>query len=98
MGNYDKIKKQVKERREFNEAQSRLHEKHENIPENVEIVEKSTAVRSTLSFLRAAARTIANIIFILLAATGLLTVLYPTTRTAFLEIINTVINEITSMI
>ena len=97
MSRYDKLNKMLKAEREFKENQQRLHDKHTSVPDNAVIVEKSTAVRATLGFIKGIGKTIAGVIFIILAAIGILTLVYPNCRTELLTVLQEIFMEIKSM-
>lgn len=97
MSRYDKLNKMLKAEKEFKENQQRLHGKHTSVPDNAVIVEKSTAVRATLGFVKGMGKTIAGVIFILLAAIGVLTLIYPSCRSELLTVLQGMFIEITSM-
>lgn len=98
MGKYDKYAKKIKEEREFKEEQDRLHKKHEGIDENKVIVETSNTYKFTLSFLRGALKTTCTIIIFILAAIGLITVIYPNVREELMVVVQAVIDEVMRMI
>ena len=98
MSKYAKLRRIMDEEREYTADQARLHEKHDEVPEDAVIVEKSTAVRSALTFLKWILQAAAGALFILLAAVGIITLLYPDVRAEFFLVINEMINEVKSMI
>ena len=56
------------------------------------------AVKHTYSFIKSICRTIVGVLFILLAAIGVITLIYPELRTELISILSTIYNEISSMI
>lgn len=63
-----------------------LKEKY-NIDEDVVVVEKSNAYKFTVTVLINVIKTLATIIILILAAIGLITLIYPTTREAVLQVL-----------
>lgn len=83
MGRYDKYKELVQEEQHFREEQKQLHERHDEVDEDTVIIETTNTVKFLLVYLRLLGKTIFGIALILLAAAGLLTLLYPESRDAF---------------
>lgn len=98
MSKYAKLRRIMDEEREYTADQARLHEKHDQVPEDAVIVEKSTAVRSTFSFLEWMLQAAAGVLLIVLAAVGIITLLYPDVRSAFFIVLQEMISEVKSMI
>lgn len=98
MSKYAKLRRIMDEEREYTADQARLHEKHDQIPEDAVIVEKSTAVRSTVTFLKWILQAAAGVLFIALAAIGIITLLYPDIRSAFFVVLQEMVSEVKSMI
>ncbi|MBS6799172.1 MAG: hypothetical protein KH297_04740 [Firmicutes bacterium] len=97
MNKFDKYIKSVKNEKEFLRRQERLHEKHKGIDENKVIIEKSSTFKFTLLFLWNLFRIICNIIFFILVAIGILTLIYPQIRHELFLVIAAVWNEIQEM-
>lgn len=72
------------------EQQRMLHEKHNIEDENVIVVEKSGFYR----MLTALCRTIAAIIVFILAAVGLLSIIYPEPRNEMIGILTSAISQV----
>lgn len=98
MNKYAKMKEVANRETEFRNEQAALHEKHKDIDQNKVIVEKSMAVKHTYSFIKSICRTIVGVLFILLVAIGVITLIYPELRTELISILSTIYNEISSMI
>lgn len=98
MGKYDRLRQSLKERKAFDEKQQELHEKHEEISEDTVIVEKSSAVAASLSFVKATCRVIAGAVLIALAAIGIITLIYPDIRSEFIRVMGSILMEIRQMI
>lgn len=98
MGKYDKMKKLVDEKIEFNNEQERLHSKHDEIDPDAVIVEKSSAVRATLTFFESFVRTAAMIVLIILAVIGLLALIYPNIREQLIIVLSQIWYELGRMI
>lgn len=98
MNKYAKMAEVAKREAEFRNEQTALHEKHKEIDQDKVIVEKSTTAKHTFSFIKSICRAIAGVIFILLAAVGVITLIYPELRTGFILIMRSVFGEILSML
>ena len=98
MNKYAKMKEVANRETEFRNEQAALREKHKDIDQNKVIVEKNMAVKHTYSFIKSICRTIVGVLFILLAAIGVITLIYPELRTELISILSTIYNEISSMI
>ena len=86
MSEFDKAKREITNRQKEKENQRKLREKY-NEKSDVKIVEKSHLVEHMI-------RIAASIIIFVLAAVGLLCLIYPESRDAFLGIIKNTIDEI----
>lgn len=86
-------KRLMEEKLKYEEEQKNLHEKHKNIDENKVIVEKSNTVKFLVKAMTALVKTVAVIILILLATTGLITLMYDNLRTDFFQILMDTINS-----
>lgn len=69
-----------REKREQEEKQKQLKEKHHIADQNVLVVEKSNAVTFTIKTIGGIIRLVATICILLLALTGLCALLYPLPR------------------
>ena len=98
MGRYDKYKKAVKEELAFKEEQEKLHQKHDHIDEDTVIIEKSNMVKFLLNFLRITLRTLFGVVTIVLTAIGVLTLLYPTTRNAFIDVLEQIFQNVSELL
>ncbi len=96
---YEKAREKIGEEQRFQNEQRYLKEKYD-IPqtEDVIIKERSNALKFTLRILAGAIKTIASIIFICLAAIGILTLIYPQIREEFVTVIQAILGEVSSMI
>lgn len=72
---------------ELKKEQELKRKKYNVEDENVIIVEKNNTVKFLVNVLLAVVKTIATIIIILLAAIGLMCLIYPSTRMEFFQII-----------
>lgn len=86
MSEFDKAKREIINRQKDKENQRRLREKY-NEKNDIRIVEKS-------HFLEHMIRIIASIILYILAAVGLLCLIYPDSRDVLFNIVINTINEI----
>lgn len=98
MGRYEKVKKQVREDRAFKKEQEKLHEKHEGVSEDTIIIEKSNMGKFMINFLQTSLRTLFGVITIGLSTIGLLTLIYPDTRTAFFDVVNQIFNDLVGLL
>ena len=98
MGGFKKYKEAVKEEIAFNAEQERLHNKHDQISEDTVIIEKRSTAKYVFRFIKAAVRSVFGIILIGLATIGILTLVYPETREAFLVVIQGIRNDLLDLI
>ncbi len=75
---------------EKEKEQQKLHTKHKIEDENVVVVEKSNLISFSIKSLAAFIHMAAGIAILILAAIGLLCLVYPGTRSEFMEIVNQV--------
>ena len=96
---YEKARGKIDEEQRFQKKQRYLKEKYD-LPqtEDVIIKERSNALKFTLRILTGAVKTVAAIVFICLAAIGILTLIYPQIREEFIMVIQAIYSEINSMI
>lgn len=94
MGKYSKLNEMYTEERAFKKEQEKLHEKHSGIEQNTVILEKSGIPRATVSFIKSLGRVFFGIILILLAAIGVITLIYPELRENFWEVLKVTVNEV----
>lgn len=76
------------ESREEQVEQRKLHEKHKIADENIVVVEKNNMIKFSVRSAAALVRMAASILLLILAAIGLLCLIYPDTRTEFMQIAN----------
>lgn len=98
MGLYDKYIEQMEKEEAFSREQGRLHRKHDDIDPDTVIVEKSNTVKFTLTFLRSVVKTVAAAMLILLAAIGLIALIYPDVRAELVQVAIETFDEIRGMI
>lgn len=98
MGRYNKMREVLEKDKAFKKEQKRLHDKHEAVPSDKVIVEKSTAIKHILSFTRIAIKTLTGIVLIILCAIGVITLVYPNIRVDFFIVIKDMLNELKNMI
>lgn len=78
----------IEEKRVFEEKQNVLKEKHGIGEENVIIVEKTNMVKFFIQTVIRVIKILATISILVLAAIGLLTIVYPELRNPFMELLN----------
>ena len=98
MQKYEKYRRIMAEERDFQKDQEKLHKKHEEIREDQVIVEKANTVKFLLSFLRGLLKTLFSAAFILLAAAGILALVYPQPRQELLLVIQNIASEIRTLV
>lgn len=76
------------------QRQDDLHVKHNIQDKNVIVVEKSNMIKFSVRSIVALVRLSATILLLVLATVGLLCLIYPETRHAFLEIMKQIINQL----
>lgn len=98
MANFKKYIEVIEEEKRFNEEQAKLHEKYEDVESDKVIVETSNSYKFTLNFIKTVVKSAAGISLILLAAIGIMTLIYPNTRTEFIKIIFQIMHDIKMMV
>lgn len=78
------------DQQEKEKQQQKLHLKHKIEDENVVVVEKSNLISFSVKSIVAIVHMAAGIAILILAAIGLLCLVYPDTRKEFIEIMNQV--------
>ncbi|MBD8974024.1 MAG: hypothetical protein EGQ63_09335 [Clostridiales bacterium] len=78
------------DQQEKEKQQQKLHSKHKIKDENVVVVEKSNLIAFSVKSIVAFVHMAAGIAILILAAIGLLCLVYPDTRKEFIEIMNQV--------
>lgn len=81
---FEEVKNEIKEELK----QDYLHEKYEDIDENVKIIEKSNTFKFTVNTLKSVIKTVCNILILILASIGILAFIYPEPRKEILEILS----------
>jgi hypothetical protein len=94
MGKYDKFRAAVREEQEYQKEQQRLHRKHDEIDPDAVIVEKVNMLKFLLSYFRGIAKALSGVVLILLAAIGVLALLYPAPRGEVMEVLAEIAAEI----
>lgn len=94
MGMTSNYKRLMEEKIQWEENQKNLHEKHKSIDDNKVIVEKNNTVKFLIRAFTAFIKTIAVITLILLATTGLITLMYSELRTEFFQILTETVKSL----
>lgn len=97
MGKFTKMGNLYAEEKAFEKEQEKLHNKHESIGKEKVIVEKSGVPKAAASLLKSVGKAVFGVILILLAAIGIITLIYPQLRLPFIEVLNHTFTEIISM-
>lgn len=87
-----------KEQKDFEEKQSRLREKNAIEDDGIVVVEKSNMAKFTVKTLAAILRILALVILLILAAVGVICLIYPSTRLLFFSIFNGTIGELQGLL
>lgn len=98
MGKYDKYANAVKEEITWKGEQERLHDKHDSVPDDTVIIETGNMGKFMLNFIRSFLNTVFAVILILLATVGILTLIYPEPRGAFINVINIILEDLKNKI
>lgn len=90
MDKYKNIKNKIEREQKVKEEQRKLHKKYKDIESDVVIKEKGNLIEYIL-------RTVANIVLAILAAIGLLAIIYDSPRMELINVIKETINQIITM-
>lgn len=82
------------DQQEKEKEQQKLHTKHKIEDENVVIVEKNNLISFSVKSIAAFVHMAAGIVILILAAIGLLCLVYPDTRKEFMEIMNQIMLQV----
>ena len=94
MGRYQKYREAVGREREFREEQRKLHRKHKEVDQDTVIVEKTNMLKFLLAYFRGIVKALTGILLILLAAIGILAMLYPGPRNEVIKVLYEIAAEI----
>ena len=94
MSRYVKYQEAVRQEQDFRQEQQKLHEQYENVEEDTVIIETPNTVKYLLLYLRLLGKTIFGATVILFTSAGIMTLLYPDSRQAFLVVLQQVIENI----
>ncbi len=94
---YSKLIKLIDEEKEFKENQIKLHNKHKDIDKDKVIVEKTNTLKFILSFLANIIKITSEIILIMLASIGIISLIYKEPREELIIIFNDIYQAILSM-
>ena len=98
MGKFKKEKELARTVREELEQKEELHKKHEQIAEDVVIVEKSHVVKFLIKSVAGSIRICAAILLCILAVIGLTALIYPQVRRELLQVLSEILMEGQKMI
>lgn len=87
-----------KEQQMFKAEQEHLREKNDIADDSVVVVEKSNMAKFTVKTLAAVIRILALVILLILAAVGVICLIYPSTRLLFFSIFNGTIGELQGLL
>lgn len=88
----------AREELEKEAEQKRLHEKHQEIDEQMVIVEKDNTFQFTLRMLERGIRSAAMAVLLVLATVGILSLVYPEVRKELLEVLWSVLQQTKGML
>lgn len=91
------LARQIRENEEFRQEQESIKKKHHIDDEGVVVVEKSNMVKFSIRLIIGILRFTASALIILLAAAGLLTIIYPQPREELITVITDIFYQITGM-
>lgn len=92
-----RLMEELEEKQRVQEEQEKLHKKHDVEDENIMIVEKSNMVKFSVKTVSSIIRTAATIALLVLAAIGLISILYPAPRNELLNIYHDTIQQLKSL-
>ncbi len=98
MGKYAKATRRIKEEQAFEKEQHELKKKYDMENENVIIKEKSSVLKFLITTGGRIIRIAASIVLYVLAALGLLSLIYPSTRAALFETLKEIYAELVKLI
>ncbi len=87
----------LEEEEERKKEQERLHAKHKITDENVVVVEKNNVITFSIKSIGAVMRIGSTLILLVLAATGLLCIIYPETRQALLRVMEQLAGQVNQL-
>ena len=86
---YTIVEQEKRERRK----QEELHKKYSDVPQDTKIIE-NRAVKTVAKVSGTVIRTIASIIIAIFAIIGVLSLIFPDTRSAFMDQVNIIVKEL----
>ncbi len=95
--NYNKFKNILSEEIKFEETQEKLHAKHKDIPDDKIIIEKSNTFKFTISFIASVFKIASEIILVILASIGIISLVYKEPREDLIIIFKEIYKTILSM-
>lgn len=102
MGKEMKLQKgivaEIKKQKQFEKEQQDLHRKYDQIGQETVIIEKNNMVKFFVRTCIGIVKAMCAILLLLLAAIGLMTLVYPEIRSEFLFTVQKIFNEIQLMI
>ena len=98
MGKYDKATEKIAEEQAFKKAQRELRKKYEIENENVIIKEKSGLIKFLINTGGRIIRIAASIVVYILAALGLLSLIYPAARAVLIQTLQEIYIELITLI
>ena len=98
MGKYDKATEKIIEEQEFKKAQRLLRKKYKIEDDNVIVKEKSGLIKFLITTGGRIIRVAASIVVYILAALGLLSLIYPAARAALIQTLQGIYVELITLI
>lgn len=88
----------LKEQEEFRKQQEQLHSKYEDIEDYKVIVETTNSYKFTINIIKNTLKIASEVTLIILASIGTITLLYPSIRVEFFNVIAGILGELKNMI
>ncbi len=98
MNKYQKFIDKRLEQKNIKENQEKLHTKHKDIPEDKIIIEKSNTFKFILSFIASIVKITAEILLVILASIGIISLIYKEPRQDLIIIFEDIYQTILSML
>ena len=90
--------KAAREDLEREAEQKRLHEKHQEVSEQTVIIEKDNMIKFTIRMITKLIRLTATITILILAAIGLISMVYPQIRSVLVEVLLEILRQAQNMV
>lgn len=95
---YVKVAEKIMKEKNFIKEQDDLHKKHKDVDEDKVIIETSNSYKFTVNIIKSVFKLISEIMLVILASIGILTLIYPGTRRELYKILYEITMQIKDMI